>query len=91
MHLINETRVVRLTSRSGATVEGRERIVGIDARWSGRGLVYERHALVEVTTMTAGNTQTVPFASRGPMQRLLPFVAAPVLAIMVKQLFRAKG
>ena len=91
MQFINEVRAVRLSSRPGATVEGRERIVGVDARWAGRGVVIERHAPVEVVATSDGGTDVYPIPHHGPAQRLLPYLAAPVLALIVRQLLREKG
>lgn len=91
MQIINETHSVRLSSRLGATVEGRERVVGLDARWAGRGVVIERHVPVEVVATGGGGTDVYPIPHRGPAQRLLPYLAAPLLALIARQLFRAKG
>lgn len=91
MRFINETRVVQLPTRAGGAVEGRERVVGVDARFSGRGVMIERHIPIEVVATTNGNTEVVAFENDGPVKRLVPYLAAPAIALIVKQLFRAKG
>jgi hypothetical protein len=91
VRFINELRTMHFGGPNGASIEARERVRGIEALYGARGFMFERHTPVELRVTNDRGEETQRFVNLGVTGRLAPYLVAPVIAVLIKRLTRAKG
>ena len=89
MRIINETRLIPLTSRRGQMMTGRVQVRGVDLLSGARGLVWERHTPDALLVRDAAGEREFAIAdNRG--RGLLPYLVAPAAALIIGRVMRRK-
>jgi hypothetical protein len=87
VRIINETRLIPLTSRRGQMITGRVQVRGVDLLSGARGIVWQRHTPDALLVRdAAGDREFAIEDNRG--RGLLPFLVAPAAALIIGRMLR---